>query len=72
MLTFSTNSVWSTAVCGRARTKGYWRSAVLLGGALAGSMAIGPAWAAGDDPRSTSIALNRGGDAPVRRQPGSR
>jgi YVTN family beta-propeller protein len=24
-------------------------------------MAMGPAWAAGDDPRSTSIALNRGG-----------
>ena len=61
MLTFSTNSVWSTAVCGRARTKGYWRSAVLLGGVLAGGMTIGQAWAAGDDPRSTSIALNRGG-----------
>jgi DNA-binding beta-propeller fold protein YncE len=33
--------------------------AFLAAGALA--MAIGPAWAAGDDPRSTSIALNRGG-----------
>ena len=31
MLAFS---VWSTAVCG-PRTKGYWRSAVLLGGMLA-------------------------------------
>ena len=61
MLTFSTNSVWSTAVCGRTRTKAYWRSAVLAAGVLAGGMTIGQAWAAGDDPRSTSIALNRGG-----------
>jgi YVTN family beta-propeller protein len=61
MLAFSTNSVWSTAVCRWALTKGYWRSAVLLGGVLAGVMTIGQAWAAGDDPRSTSIALNRGG-----------
>ena len=61
MLTFSTNSVWSTAVCGRARQRLLRRSAVLLGGVLAGGMTIGQAWAAGDDPRSTSIALNQGG-----------
>jgi YVTN family beta-propeller protein len=35
--------------------------AILTAGVLVGGMAIGPAWAAGDDPRSTSIALNRGG-----------
>ena len=60
MLTFSTNSVWSTAVCGRARTKASRRSAVARRRACRW-MTIGQAWAAGDDPRSTSIALNRGG-----------
>jgi YVTN family beta-propeller protein len=36
--------------------------AILTAGLLAGGMTIGPAWAAGDDARSSSIALNRSGD----------
>ena len=39
-----------------------WPLVMLTAGVLAGGMAIGPAWAAGDDSRSISIALNRSGD----------
>jgi YVTN family beta-propeller protein len=38
-----------------------WPSAMLSAGVLAWGMATAPAWAAGDDSRSTNIALNRSG-----------
>jgi YVTN family beta-propeller protein len=61
MLARTDNSVQWTVL--RVRRRAKWGSpwATLTTGVLAGGMAIGPAWAAGDDPRSTNIALNRSG-----------
>ena len=53
----------STATVVRGwRAKSGWLGAILTAGALAGGMATDPAWGAGDNSRSSSIALNRSGD----------
>src|SRR5262245_9794009 len=56
-----TNNSTRTVGRGWRRAKSGWLGAILTAGVIAGAPALGPAWAAGDAPRSTSIALNRGG-----------
>jgi YVTN family beta-propeller protein len=60
MPAFADDLVRSSATCMR-HARCCWPSAILSAGVLAWGMAMAPAWAAGDDARSTTIALNRSG-----------
>jgi YVTN family beta-propeller protein len=60
MPAFQDNSTGLAPAPLRRRAKGGWPSVVLSACVLACGLAA-PAWAAGDDPRSTNIALSRSG-----------